>query len=105
MGVNRHNRRVSGGQVAAIKLLEYEILNLEFIDGGVVPNASAHLFRDFVDDLAHVFGGIQMAFQLLVAPHGFEDLNEIRGGNDLDTKTPDQFDCSSINTRDVRDRV
>ena len=46
-----------------------------------------------------------MAFQLFVAPHRFEDLDQIRGRNDLDTEAPHQFDRAGIHARNVRDRV
>src|SRR5207248_1427689 len=98
MRIDRNDGRMAGRQIPPIEFFEDEVLNRNLVDGGILTNTPPDLFNDFVDDLAHMFGGIQMTLQLLVTPDRLEDLNKIGRGHDIDSTASDQLDGSRIDT-------
>src|SRR5678809_306129 len=97
MGVDRNNGPMGGRHPPRFKFTPDEILDIEFRRWDTFASSACNLSEGNVHNLSQVARGVKMRLKLFGRPDCFEDLDQIRGRNNLDTKAANKFDSSSVN--------
>ena len=76
--VDCNDRWMPRREVPAIEFPQDEILNIKLRHRNIFQNTASDFFCDHIDHFTHMRRRIQMRLELLVGPHGFEGLDQIR---------------------------
>ena len=58
-------------------LIPDELLDIQFRRWNLIPDSTSDFTKSHIDDFSHMAGRVEMSFNLLGGPDGFENLYEI----------------------------
>src|SRR5262249_30561226 len=97
--VDRDDRRFMGAQSRGSYSLHHESLQLELGKRFAASHPTGNFRKGLILYAAKSCARATMARELIGGEPGFELLDEIRGGHDLNTGRSNHFDRSGINPR------
>ena len=102
VGIDAHDGRRVGHQVAVRESPHHELLHVEFVQRPAGPQALAHKLERLGADGVHVLAGLQVRFQHGRRPAGLEDLHQFGRADHLDAQPAHQFDRARVHAAPAR---
>ncbi len=103
VGIDGDDGTVIGDQAGLFEAGANETVHVPLRDGLAGSESGRDLLKRLGANAVDAAAGLQVHLQLLGGPTGFEQLNQVGRGGDLDARAANQLDGAAIHQRHIRD--